>query len=237
MRQGTVWTWCQSFDAFSGAQQVDFSEACCGRDDAMMRSFETITHICMILKWLRSVTSQNDFVSKWAAFSRALDLAWSNGYYVSCNRPLFRHHTSSTMMRAHSRSQCNVSFNPEIQILLGEDDRVHMYSAQMSNGALQSWIDKPWGESRLPHYSGPLSDICLSIPLGSESNDHFSNLHHVCGRGSPNLSDDALISHSMTLTPDSHFRSGVGADEHVRCFSVAVAASVCRVCYIMRFQI
>lgn len=174
VRRCTVWTWRQSFDAFSGAQQVDFSEACYGRDDAMMHSFETITHICMILKWLRSVTSQNDFVSKWAAFSRALDLAWGNVYYVSCNRPLFRDHTSSTMMRrAHSRSQCNVSFNPEVQILLGEDDRVQMYSAQMSNDALQSWIDKPWGESRLPQCSDPLSDICLSIPLGSESNDHL----------------------------------------------------------------
>lgn len=32
--------------------------------------------------------------------------------------------------------QCVI--NPEVQILLGEDDRVQMYSAQMSNDALSN---------------------------------------------------------------------------------------------------
>ena len=107
------------------------------------------------LQWSHSVLSERDFLSEWQAQEHASTLATELGF----SGPL-RVDTISMALR-RSTNRCNVRFNNDITVYIGEDSGFDLRPTTIAHSALQDFMDKPWGLRSA--FSSPFEQDAISL--------------------------------------------------------------------------
>ena len=107
------------------------------------------------LQWSHSVLSERDFLSEWQAQEHASTLATELGF----SGPL-RVDTISMALRRRT-NRCNVRFNNDITVYIGEDSGFDLRPTTIAHSALQDFMDKPWGLRST--FSSPLEQDVISF--------------------------------------------------------------------------
>ena len=151
------------YAAFWRGSVIDFSEI----TDPALSAFGR----ARVQQWTHPVTQHLDFTAPWQAAEAAAELAWSLGQLQwSCPLPI---HMSPGPCRAHGP----VHFNPKIEVLLGEEDAIHMTSSSILHQDLQQWPGKPWsldGRDDLCIFQSPDIDVCGALHSELVQPEHLS---------------------------------------------------------------
>ena len=114
--------------------------------------------LCSVLPWLHSITMEDDYVSPWQATENACfhalecvlqepewDVNIKSMKSPGLRPALFNEKTVAKDPQWRQRRK--PSFDPIIEIWMGDDECLAMYGTHMELFGLRSWNDKPWSMS------------------------------------------------------------------------------------------
>lgn len=96
----------------------------------------------LVLKWTHSVVCEPDFCSEWDAAHRASELA------LQCSFPTFCLPNSPGCIRKKRVGLASVSFDPWVDVCIGDDNEFELFQVTVHADALCSHV-KPWSNRRV----------------------------------------------------------------------------------------